>query len=343
MLGLPEIDKSHRTELLMRLGRALQKQEVSATFWACLQVGDLSALERFVREVEASPRLCKVLSHSFDALPRLWRQKALGEGFSDIDTELSSNHSSGSQASDKLWTATMSPSAADIARSRDGKKCVITGTTCLNPSQIFPLSLLKPKATTDINGSLPNIWEILNLLFDYEHVLQWKSAILQSPDGMDTVPENLICLCPMIHIDWVDAYCAFKPLYLSPDRRELTLEFHWLPTETHSPRDHVSLFKSPSSSKNLQGTGNRYAITADLKLVKSGHVFVLKTHNPVTHPLPSIALLDMAWKLSQIVRLSGARDEDLGGLQKDYNTPHLYNLQAIREWAAESSSYAHKV
>ena len=42
--------------------------------------------------------------------------------------------------------------------------------------------------------------------------------------------------------------------------------------------------------------------------VSSGDVFVFRTENPKTHPLPSFELLDMQWHLNRICLMSGVTD-----------------------------------
>src|SRR5204863_3129633 len=51
------IPSQERRDLLIELGRALNADEVPASFWACLQVCDLGNLEELVGQAKAAPIL----------------------------------------------------------------------------------------------------------------------------------------------------------------------------------------------------------------------------------------------------------------------------------------------
>ena len=44
------------------------------------------------------------------------------------------------------------------------------------------------------------------------------------------------------------------------------------------------------------------------ELIKCGDSIVITTHNPDTHPLPDIRILEMQWMLQQLTALSGAAE-----------------------------------
>jgi hypothetical protein len=196
--------------------------------------------------------------------------------------------------------------------------------------------LLKKKKPTDLTRSIPDLWKLLSLFFDKEHILRWKSAIFPNPDKpTDSIPENLICLSSSIHKDWEDGYCAFKPLRESSDGREMECEFHWLPREPHGPTDKVDLSRRRLSTAGLDQSGGRFWYTIEGCRIQSGYTFFLKTSNPVTHPLPSYTLLEMAWKLNHIVALSAAAEDP--DPEDDDDESETYNKEVIDRWMAELS------
>ncbi|RHZ57445.1 hypothetical protein CDV55_103987 [Aspergillus turcosus] len=166
--------------------------------------------------------------------------------------------------------------------------------------------------------------------------IKWKNAIFPNPDKpTDSIPENLIiCLTSSIHKDWEQGYCAFKPLHVSSDGLELECEFHWLPREGHGPTDNVDLSRRPTPTAGLSGSGGRFFHNFD-KRIESGYRFVVKMTNPATHPLPSFPLLQMSWKLTQIVALpAAAEDPELEDYDDESET---YNKELIDKWMAEES------
>ncbi|GIK07724.1 hypothetical protein Aspvir_003391 [Aspergillus viridinutans] len=263
-----------------------------------------------------------MLSDAFYALPRMWRQNP--------PKDRGSSCSSSSRESNLSDAVPRSRSARKIAKERDGGKCVVTGRQEVQVCHIVPHCLLKKKKPTDLTRPIPDLWKLLSLFFDNEHVLQWKNAIFPDPDS---IPENLICLSSSVHEDWADGYCAFKPLRVSSDSREMECEFHWLPHKPHGPTDKVDLSRRPSSTTGLDQSGGRFSYTFEGCRIQSGRPFVLKTSNPVTHPLPSFTLLQMSWKLTQIVALSAAA-EDPDPEDDDYES-ETYNKEVIDRWMAE--------
>ncbi|GIJ88226.1 hypothetical protein Asppvi_007144 [Aspergillus pseudoviridinutans] len=317
-----------REALLLELGQALETQAVPASFWACLQVADLSALRTFVQEARAAPRICELLSDTFYALPRMWRQNP--------PEDPSSSCSSSSRGSDLSDDVPRSRSPRKIAKERDGGKCVVTGRQRVQACPIFPHCLLKKKKPTDLTRSIPDLWKLLSLFFDNEDVLQWKNAIFPNPDQpTDGIPENLTCLSPNVHGDWADGYCAFKPLRVSSDGREMEYKFHWLPREPHGPTDKVDLSRRPLSTAGLDQSEGRFSYTFEGHRIQSGDTFFLKTSDPVTHPLPSFTLLQMSWKLTQIVALSAAAEDP--DPEDDVDKLETYNKEVIDRWMAEPS------
>lgn len=102
--------------------------------------------------------------------------------------------------------------------------------------------------------------------------------------------------------------CAFRPVRQNLERTELEVEFHWLPKHPHGPLDSVVLEQQPLSTEGLTDSGGSIMTRSDFSPLYSGRRFTLCTEEPVVLPLPSFALLEMQWKLNQIVSLSAAAE-----------------------------------
>ncbi|KAK1146990.1 hypothetical protein N8T08_002318 [Aspergillus melleus] len=277
-----------RRALLAELASALEVHAVPAPFWACLQMSDLSALRSFVQEATAPPRLAWLLSCSFDLIPRLWSLRIF-------------------RLSD----------AGEVVLERDKRQCVLTGFAPAFACHILPDSLM----TKEINP-LPEFWELLQVFFDRETVCKWEKAAFPDPANPTTcIPQHLITLSPSLYHIWSKGLCAFKPISVSADQKELEIEFHWLPREAHGPLENVNLEQTPLSSAGLEGVDGAYLHAFKGPLIKTGDRFLLTTENPEAHPLPSFALLEMSFKLSWIVSLSAVKGPDWG--QEDVGSHQL--------------------
>ncbi|KAH8434159.1 uncharacterized protein LDX57_011797 [Aspergillus melleus] len=273
-----------RRALLTELASALKVHAVPASFWACLQMSDLSALKSFVQQAKVSYQQALLLWNSFDLIPRLWMLRV----FCLSDTR--------------------------EAVERDKRQCVLTGFAPAFAYEIFPDALKI--------DSLPEFWELLPVLFDRETVCKWKEAAFPDPANPTTcIPQHLISLSPNLYHIWSKGLCAFKPISVSADQKELEIEFHWLPREAHGPLDDVNLDQTPLSSAGLEGVDGAYLHAFKGPLIKTGDRFLLTTENPETHPLPSFPLLEMSFKLSWIVSLSAVKEPSWG--QEDVDSHPL--------------------
>ena len=198
------------------------------------------------------------------------------------------------------------------AKKRDNETCVITSIPPIEICHIYPRSLLSESRTGHLRNAIPPFWSLLRMFFNKEHIDLWHREIFRDPGNPDRGVErceNLICLTPQLHRYWGMGKCAFRPLRESFDRTELELEFHWLPKHSHGPLDNVPLDQQQLSTEGLRDSGGSIQTTSDFSPLCSGHTFTLRTEDPVCLPLPSFALLQMQWKLNQIVSLSAAAED----------------------------------
>jgi hypothetical protein len=126
------------------------------------------------------------------------------------------------------------------------------------------------------------------------------------------------------HDMWNKGIFALKPLELSADKRQLTIQFFWQPQYNHQLGSHVDLLKEPLSSKGLcqvkiqDKTRNKpivipYSLTLTRvdkpsRDIQSGEIFTNTTDDPQSKPLPSWQLLEMQWFLQRITAMSGATE-----------------------------------
>ena len=160
-------------------------------------------------------------------------------------------------------------------------------------------------------------WRLLKVFWDDDHVDKWRNKIFPDPQHPDTGVEscfNLICLTATAHTYWGNGNFALKPLKLSEDEKELTIQFFWQPQYNHKLHDHVDLLKEPLSSKGLnlveKDKGkcflDRLLEDESSRRIRSGDIFTLTTDDPGSRPLPSWELLEMQWILQRITAMSGA-------------------------------------
>jgi hypothetical protein len=121
----------------------------------------------------------------------------------------------------------------------------------------------------------------------------------------------------MIRGLWNKGQFAPKPVQLSANRKQLTVEFHWLSHHAYARKRVQTL---PPPPRNLDST-DRGTLLFDcraMEIIRTGHVITLTTEHPDTLPLPSIDLLEMQWVLSRLVALSGAADVS----KEELDSPH---------------------
>jgi hypothetical protein len=116
---------------------------------------------------------------------------------------------------------------------------------------------------------------------------------------------------PIYYREWNKGLFALKPLNLSPDKKELTVQFFWQPPYNHKRNtDHVDLLMEPLSSKGLSHLNEEVRLTCFYndefsRNIRSGDIFSLTTDDPVIRPLSSVGILEMQWVLQRITAMSG--------------------------------------
>jgi hypothetical protein len=186
-------------------------------------------------------------------------------------------------------------------------------------AHVFPYSMLNktayPSYLRDIAQA--GFWRYLRVFWDDDHVDKWRNKIFPDPQHPDTGVEscfNLICLAGNAHTHWNNGRFALKPLKLSDNKEELTVQFFWQPQYNHRSIDRVDLLMKPLSSKDLDLVEKeekfsfltRVSEDRSIRKIESGDIFTLTTDDPGSRPLPSLELLEMQWILQRITAMSGA-------------------------------------
>jgi len=201
----------------------------------------------------------------------------------------------------------------------------------------------------------PEFWEHLYLFWDEDRVNKWKEMI--SPDsqnpntGVDRCL-NLISLDGTAHVLWTRGLFALKPLELSSDHKQLTVQFFWQVPGKYDIESQIDLLTEPISSKGLDHLENGcYLVRRDrdstlFHCISSGELFTLTTKDPEKLPLPSMDLLEMQWFLQRLVGMSGAAGWPILDLDDDESvrltSGHSSNLddalERVHEWVAANEA-----
>src|SRR4051812_45719859 len=150
--------------------------------------------------------------------------------------------------------------------------------------------MMNPPAESDqlkSSDMIPDFWGLLYLFWDEDRVEKWRNTIFpnsQNPDVGVGVERcfNLISLSPNAHDMWNRGLFALKPLELSPDRKELTVQFFWQVPGGHKIKSRIDLLTEPTSSEGLDfvGDGNflsRFENDVSSPRIRSGETFIFTT------------------------------------------------------------------
>lgn len=88
----------------------------------------------------------------------------------------------------------------------------------------------KPKngSQAKLGASIPDVWGLLRTFWNTARVTRWKKEISPDPNNPSTSLDdcfNLISLSAYEHAMWKKGLFALKPLALSDDKKQLTLQF----------------------------------------------------------------------------------------------------------------------
>ena len=169
----------------------------------------------------------------------------------------------------------------------------------LEVSEIYPCSFIE---TPEEEKNEQTLWTGLENFWTPDHITTWKTAIEQSEDSC----ANMITFIRKITYLWAKARFALKPSPPSHDRKQLDLQFLWLPAAKFSRK--VSMVSRPVLPSDLDAGPCNVKLFRDEQRICSGRVFDVTTHDPKRLPLPSVELMEMQWILNRAVAVSGVVD-----------------------------------
>ncbi|KGO44522.1 hypothetical protein PEXP_020400 [Penicillium expansum] len=211
---------------------------------------------------------------------------------------------------------------------RDGYQCVVTkrGLPLIESAYILPKKLNGVQAQY-LKRS--NCWFWLRGFWDQEKVDKLHSLLI-SEGTMDMERlYNQITLETQVQTYWYRAMCALRPIWVSEDRTEMQIAFHWLPLKENLPgaaehvrSDFVPIMENPYQDPKYRprespGRNNIIFHTETVAIIPSGYVFMVKTDNKKERSPPSMELLELRWHLSRIACMQGRSEHEDGDYESD--------------------------
>lgn len=152
-------------------------------------------------------------------------------------------------------------------------------------------------------------WRMLRMFWSEDRVNAWWQAIYGDEAGAEK-PQNQICMSPSAHEMYTQGLFALEPLPLdkNSEGRELSVRFWWLKLAESTGR--VDLITQPQLPSDFDPSGYGLGLhnVRTGEPIRSGDVITLRTHNPETHPLPDIRILEMQWFLNRVTALRDAAE-----------------------------------
>lgn len=179
----------------------------------------------------------------------------------------------------------------------------------------------------DIFGKRHIFWQMLRNLFPQEEISTWEAIIFPNgteENGLESA-QNMITLSSDAHKLWNHGAFALKPISVSEDKMSLTLQFFWQKKQFQT-MPVTSVDNVPPCTRDLDHYMEaKLANVHSEDFITSGQFFKMTTDDPVSRPLPNMALLHMQWFLQRVMGLAGAADvpPDLGDYFSDGEVSNL--------------------
>ncbi|OJJ31235.1 hypothetical protein ASPWEDRAFT_187153 [Aspergillus wentii DTO 134E9] len=292
MSAAPELEHPDRAGLISEISRIYEIDSISTSLWLFLWFADIERLRHLVKGASLLPVFQELSKRAlefhedFDSVLRLWLARPVRVSEEESNdrrkTEPGSipESSSSEAATSKPQGYSRDRKLSEACIARDEGRCQITRAgDLLEVCHIYPQDLNK-RQKNDIQ--MRRFWATLRIFWTQDKVEAWKDEL--EPNGTEIL-QNLITMTRQAHGYWGNARFALFP---------------------HKPSD---------DGKSMDVNGKLFNCATGQKIT-SGTVITLRTSDPMTHPLPSYALLQMQWYLNRIAGLSGAaefdndRDED---------------------------------
>jgi hypothetical protein len=149
-------------------------------------------------------------------------------------------------------------------------------------------------------------WRILYSFWDHARVREFEARVLTK--GTE-ICGNYMCLDPTAHCYWDEARFALKPLTVDADKKSMEVQFFWMPRyKFKEKQDLLEVPNLPPDLTHREAGACLYNTQLD-KVVCSGDIITLRTHDPEGFPLPDFRLLELQWILHRLASLRGASEE----------------------------------
>jgi len=382
---------SERTEVLEKIKRLLKDAPVTPVFWAICHLADMNRLQDIALSGQKVVKYigipltsvvadCESLGQiSMDTCSFLTGTQR-SQNSKSPPSETTSRRSEGPKRrklnSDGLpsvlRSATEKANASPYCpvlqnafvgqytqcKERDGHRCILTKRPKPEAAHIFPYCMLDPRRPTKQNESKPDFWESLELFWDKDRIDKWRKKIFPDSENPNVGVDrcfNLLFLSRDAHDMWNRGLFALKPLNLSPNQKELTVQIFLQPPGKYEAGDRIDLLTKPTSTKGLAVVGDGFdlhRLQDDGSSVRicSGDVFTITTTDPEKMPLPSVELLEMQWHLQRLVGMSGAAgwsnlddsdddsidDGDCWPIRDSFNVHD--SLNRVRDWVSAEAA-----
>ncbi|KAJ5885225.1 hypothetical protein N7495_009735 [Penicillium taxi] len=292
-----EFEDARRVELINMIAAKLENPEVSTSFWAGCWLSDIQALER----IHATEELLMTIPNARQ-LYESATDRSVRNGVLSCEAQPKKNLP---EDQNLPCQQRCSEAASACCMKRDQEICAITGND-IRPdiAHIYPYSL-NEKRTSRHRG----FWALLKTFWNPETIRRWEGDILE-PSGTEQCC-NLLALSSDVHRYWGATLFALKPLDLSQDGTIIRLQFYWIKIQKN-PQAKTTLSSRPSLAINGDSPGPGLCIySGNLgRPLMSRDVITMTTADADAYPLPSIAILELQWKLHRMAALcAGAGDE----------------------------------
>ncbi|KAK2015841.1 hypothetical protein LZ32DRAFT_125445 [Colletotrichum eremochloae] len=281
--------------------RKIDSGRLSRFTWAAIWLNPLETMQKWQQTIEAQepfdfPGMIQGVMYTLPVLAKIWRGK----------------HDSANRQS--------RPSRKDAPKQtalrRDKSCCVLIGSEDPEVAHIYPhASITSATECSLATESLMKLWGDLP-------IRQFmKKMNMQHID----VAENMISLNCLIHF-WMDQFkIALEPVEELSDNQTLALRFRRLRDSKLRP---VKGQKSKYDITGLELNQDPKEILEDLKTstgellgfyarnvktgepIEDGHLFYVRTNDPIERPLPSIHIMQIYYRMALMMRLAGAAEEE---------------------------------
>ncbi|KAL3496662.1 hypothetical protein BJX62DRAFT_193767 [Aspergillus germanicus] len=296
---LPEAVEAKRIELITAIESQLDNIKLDQSSWAALWLADIAVLQKHATSFDKEKFALMSGYHPAASIAKNWSARTHSE------------------KNDKPKTKkTRSKTTPELVLERDNSRCLLTKAgEPVEIAHIYPFCMGKREGTQQ----QIRFWTYLELFWSKDRVAAWKAAVLGS-SGTEVI-HNMMALRSDVHELWGKARFALKPGELSSDGKKLQVKFYWLPAYEWTP--YRPLFPPPDDGKysELSVNGAKLIDITNLTVLCSGAGLVFETTDPVDHPLPSTAILDMQWVLARLQALSGAAEADECAIWPDRDSP----------------------